>query len=372
MNLLEGAGTTDEHRFFRDGLTEDIAVELSRFRSLFGVARPEVEGAPTRPLPGSYAIGGTVRWAGKRLRVVIDLVDDTGAGAWSERYDRTVDSILAVQVDLARSIAATTAGRIMALATERARQKQPETAGPFEALALGLESLNRYTPADNRRARDFLERAVAMDPRGARAAAALASTYVYEWMLRPEAGTLDTAYDRARRALALDNADAWCHMIVGRVHLVAKRFELAEHFYERAERLNPNDTDILASHGIALAYLGRPAEGLARVAEAKRLNPYHPDWYDENRGFALFVAGRYEESLAALERIEDAPSWVHAMRGAAHFHLGGSVEAKRAIDLAVALDPTDRVSVYAATDPFRRPEDLARLVDGLRGAGLPE
>ncbi len=196
-----------------------------------------------------------------------------------------------------------------------------------------------------------------LEPRSPRATAGLASTFLYEWMARPDDTLLVEAYDLARHALTLDGADAWCQMIVGRVHLTARRFELVEHFYDRAERLNPNDTDILASRGAALAYFGRAEDGVASVLHAKRLNPYHPDWYDE--------------VIAILGRMRD-PTQGNRLLAACHGLLG-QVEIARAFGREVLADQPD-FSIEAWNK--RLPQDprqgvTDRYIEGLRLAGLP-
>jgi adenylate cyclase len=300
------------------------------------------------------------------------LIGDDEAELWSEHYDQVAGETLAAQEALARSIAATTVGRIMGLAVEQARAKEPEHMLPFEALALGIDLLGRYAAEANFNARLLFGRVLVHDPTSARASAGLASTLIYEWIIRPDPALLERAYDQARTALALDGADAWCHMIVGRVHLMARRFELAEHFYARAAALNPCDTDILASYGLALAYLGRPDEGIGLILRARAMNRYVPAWHDENLGFAHFVARRYPEAIAAFDRMDDAPSWVFLARSAAQYHAGDRPAARAAVTQALILDPTERVSVYAATEPFLRQEDMDHLLAGLRGAGLPD
>lgn len=98
--------------FLCDGLAEDVAVELSRFRSLFDVVRAD---ASAQAPAGGYSLAGVVRRLGERMRVRVDLIDEAGVELWAERYDRQVAGVFDAQEELARGIVATTAGRIVAL-----------------------------------------------------------------------------------------------------------------------------------------------------------------------------------------------------------------------------------------------------------------
>ncbi|MEX2649537.1 MAG: hypothetical protein WD673_11040 [Alphaproteobacteria bacterium] len=160
-------------------------------------------------------------------------------------------------------------------------------------------------------------------------------------------------------------------MIVGRVHLAARRFELAEHSCDGAERLNPNDADILAEYGLALGYVDRSEEAETVLRKAIGLNPLAPDWYLWFLGNVLFSLGRYEEVVAVLGRMRD-PTQGNRLLAACHGLLG-RVEIARAYGREVlAAQPNFSIEAWnkhLPQDPRQGVTD--RYVAGLRLAGLP-
>ena len=148
---------------------------------------------------------------------------------------------------------------------------------------------------------------------------------------------------------------------------------MAEHHYLNARERNANSSTVLAALGYLNAYLGRPAQAIRYFEQAKLLDPFfNPTWYWPELGVAHFVAGRYDEAIAAFGRSSSMPFWVRAYLAACHA-LSGRVECAR--DHAaqvVRLAPEFSLARFARKEPFKNPTDLQRLVDGLRKAGLPE
>jgi adenylate cyclase len=371
-----------EQDYFADGITEDILTELSRFRHLLVISRNSsffYKGKPikvqevARELDVAYVLEGSVRRAGNRVRVTAQLIEAaTDKHIWAERYDRELADIFAIQDEIARRIVATLAGRIAALGAERARRKRPGSIAAYDCVLRGQEALDRYTLEDHALARAMFEEALALDSGYARALAGLASTWLYDWFLAADPEALDRAYDLAQKALDLDPEDAWCAMIVGRVMLHRRRFDLAQHFYDQAIALNQNDADILASRSYLLTCLGRAEEAVAAVKGAMALNPHHRSWYWENLGNALFALKRYDEALAALRKVQDRPPYVMGYLAACLARLGRLDEARAQAAAAIAEDPSQCVERHRRGEPYANPADLEDFLDALRLAGFPE
>src|SRR5206468_1662907 len=148
-----------EQAYFSDGVTEDIITELSRFRSLFVIARnssfafrDERIGITeiARKLGVQYVVEGSVRRAGDRVRITAQLIDAaTGTHLWAERFDRELADIFAVQDEVVRTVAATVAGRVEVAGAEMARRKPPESLVAYDYALRGLEQLNLEGPEHN-------------------------------------------------------------------------------------------------------------------------------------------------------------------------------------------------------------------------------
>lgn len=371
-----------EKAYFSDGITEDVITELSRFRSLFVIARNSsfaYRGQTAdlarigRELGVQYVLEGSVRHSGNRIRLTAQLTDvANGRHIWAERYDRRAEDIFAVQDELSRTIATHLVGRLQHESIEQAKRKRPDSLRAYDYFLRSLEPLNRWTLADCRAARALLEKAIELDPDYAEAHARLATTYLFEWFFENEPLLLERAAALADQALTLDETDSWSHITAGRVSLYRRQHEIAELHYDRAVVLNPNDADIAASMGLLLAYTGRPEEGISWAQRAMRLNPGHPDWYAENLGTAQMVGERYREAIASFRLIANPPAWMFAYLAISLIGDGALEEAQAAAAEAMRLSPGYSVERFVRSEPFRDAGTLARLADALRQAGFPD
>jgi len=368
--------------YFSDGITEDVITELSRFRSLFVIARhssfayrgrtgdlPQIG----RELGVQYVLEGSVRHSGNRIRLTAQLTDvANGNQVWAERYDRRAEDIFAVQDELSRTIAAQLVGRLQHEGIEQAKRKRPENLRAYDYFLRSLELLNRWTLEDCKAARALLEQAILLDPHYAQVFARLATTYLFEWFFEDEPELLERAASLAGEALGLDETDSWSHITAGRVCLYRRQHEIAELHYNRATVLNPNDADIAASMGLLLAYTGRPEEGISWAQRAMRLNPAHPDWYSENLGTAQMVGGRHEEAIASFRQIVNPPAWMFAYLAISLVGADRLDEARTATAEAIRRAPNYSVARFMRSEPFRDAATLERLGVALRTAGFPD
>ena len=168
-----------EQEFFADGLTEDIITELSRFRDLLVISRNSVfvhKGKPVnvqavaRELGVDYVLEGSVRKAGDRVRVTVQLIDaETDRHIWAERYDRNLEDIFAIQDEVTGAIVSTLPGRVEAAKYDRAKRKPTDSMAAYEAVLAAKVLHHRSTGADNAEAQRLLDRAIALDPNYAHA-----------------------------------------------------------------------------------------------------------------------------------------------------------------------------------------------------------
>jgi adenylate cyclase len=368
--------------YFSDGITEDVITELSRFRSLFVIARNSSfayreQSADLsrigRELGVQYVLEGSVRHSGDRIRLSAQLTDvANGQHVWAERYDRRAEDIFAVQDELSRTIASHLVGRLQAEGIERAKRKRPESLRAYDYFLRALEPLNRWTLADCKAARSLLEKAIELDSQYAQAYSRLATTYLFEWFFEDEPELLERAAALAAEALGLDETDSWSHITAGRVCLYRGQHKLAELHYQRATVLNPNDADIAASMGLLLAYMGRPEEGTSWAQRAIRLNPGHPDWYAENLGTAQMVGERYADAVASFRQIANPPAWMFAYLAISLVGDNRIEEARAATAEAVRRAPRYSIERFMRSEPFRDEATLERFRVALRKAGFPE
>ena len=173
-----------------------------------------------------YLASGSVRRAGKRLMVEVELTETrTSRIVWTERFDRTLDDAFLILNEIGDSIVAAIAGEIETLERNRAILKPPNSLDAWEAYHRGLWHMYRFDKADNEQARHFFEMALRLDPTFARAYAGLSFTHGQNafqgWAARnPE---IERAYDLAEQSLMADDRDPAAHWAMGRALWLRRR-----------------------------------------------------------------------------------------------------------------------------------------------------
>ncbi len=392
---FENIGGDPAQQYFSDGVSEDIITALSKFNSLFVIARNssfQYRGAIEMKRVGHelgvrYLVEGSVRQSGEMTRVAAQLINaETGVHLWAESYDRKVEEIFAVQDELSRRIVSTLAVRLEAHELARTKHKPPENMRAYECWLHGKKLVDLHTADGFAAARQWFERAVQADPNYARGYSGLA--YVYnmapfysDWGGSPLVHNHEQAFRFATKAVQLDEMDYMPHFVLGWCQLWRRNYGEATREFELALALNPNDADFLAYRGFFQIYMGEPEAAVETVEAAIRLNPHRPDWYIAHLVCALFMAKRYEEAMAAGEGLRDVwpeySAWMASLFG----HAGRLAEAKaRAATFMKnvrnvwtgdrAAGSNDYVRWMLNWNPFRRQSDIDHFLDGLRRAGL--
>ena len=172
--------------------------------------------------------------------------------------------------------------------------------------------------------------------------------------------------------LRLDPQDSRCHRPLTIIRVFRREYDLAEHHARQAISLNPNDADDIAQMGLVLTLRGHPEEALGWIDRAKRLNPFHPPYYDYWRGRTLYVLRRYAEALQAYTRVPGLTSYIRVQLAACYGQLGQAEQARPYVDALLQDQPKLGAADYIDRDfAFERLEDREHLREGLLKAGLP-
>jgi TolB-like protein len=381
--------------YFSDGITNDIITELSRFRSMFVIARHSsfaYRGQAVnvqrigRELGVHYVVEGSVSKIGDRVRVSAELVDaQTGHHLWTDRYDRSLAEIFAVQDELVRTIVSTLDRRIDVAGKLRTAAMSESSLRAYDLYLRAAAAQDRNTKAEYQYAQSSLERAIELDRHLSQAHHHLSLVKFFLWMER-WAEDLDKvfaeAFDAAREALARDATDSMVQAHLGMLHMYRREFDERGLRFAEALRLNPNDSRALGLYGLFLAAIGRAEEAIEQFEHAERLNPLRPGWLSRLKGIAYFSAGRYADAVAAF-RANEAP--INQERGwlAASCAQAGRLEEARThlrdflsvAEREMAVLPARTVSAWRSCwrpIEYQYDRDFHRLFDGLRKAGLPE
>ncbi|PDT72807.1 adenylate/guanylate cyclase domain-containing protein [Bradyrhizobium sp. C9] len=373
-----------EQEFFADGLTEDIITELSRFHDLLVISRNSTfvyKGKAVKvqdvakEFAVDYVLEGSVRKAGGRIRVTVQLIDaEADRHVWAERYDRELADIFAIQDEMTRAIVATLPGRVEAAAHDRVKRKPTDNMAAYECVLAAKVLHHRSARDDNTEAQRLLERAIVLDPNYAHAhawrACVLGQTWVYNWCDDRDATFAQVAAE-LEIALKLDDNDSDVHRILAALNLNRDDHDKAAFHQERALALNPNYDLVVVQQGELLTWLGRPEEGIDWIKRAMRLNPFHPERFWSHLGRACYCAEKYADAAEAFSRITRPDHTHHAFLAATLAQMGNSVAATAHATEVLKREPAFSVAAHLATQHYKRAPDRARYEAGLLKAGLP-
>jgi adenylate cyclase len=373
-----------EQEFFSDGITEDIITELSRFRSLFVIARNSTlafKGQQVdireigRKLGVRYVVEGSVRRAGSRARVTAQLIEAaTGTHLWAERYDRELADVFEMQDEVARQVVVNIAPRLYNADLNSAKRRSPSDLRAYEFYLRAKALVD--APADYHdllRAREYCDRAIAMDPSFARAYAYKAFSYIIGTPLVEPNDLLEWRSESlkwAERAVALDDLDNVCHWAMGETSFWASQPERARRHMRRSLALNPNDADVLAVAGMVEAALGDAETALRNMAMARERNPTNPALYHWLYGVTLATLGRYEEALAEYDQFSPPNVDIMKLQTITLVQLGRIDEARAVVQAMLARRPDLTVAKMTRSDGAM--PDAVLRAESLRIAGLPE
>jgi adenylate cyclase len=366
-----------------EGIVEDVIANLSRFRGLMVIARhsaflfslkSQAASEIGRRLGVRYLLGGSLRRAGKRVRIAVELIDATSESVlWFDRFDIGIEELFDVQDEIAGAVASRLSVQID-FAERRQESQYPRDMRAYGLVLRGSHLLLHFSKEANWHARRLFEEAIGIAPDYARAYSAMSRTHNldwrYSWSSAPDE-SLDAAVDFARRAIQRDRLDARGFAEVGFAKLYKKQHDEALREYVRAMALNPNDADIIAEYADALVYDGQPLKSVELLERAMRLNPYFPDWYLWYLADAYNAMARPEDVIATVQRMQN-PAEGRRLLAANFAHLDRLEEASGHAREVMRLHPGFTIGRWRHRPPYRDTAILERYVEGLRRAGLPD
>ena len=315
--------------YFSDGISEDLITALSRLRWFSVIARNSSFSYKGRAvhmkqvaeeLGARYVVEGSVRRAGDRVRITVQLNDAAiGRQIWSERYDRDLAHVFAVQDEITEAVVAAIEPQIYAAENFRARRKPPESLDGWDLVMRALSHYWLVTRQDNVAAQALLEQAIAIDPTYGQALGVLAVSLTFggymAWVDMPT--VLPVAERAARAAIDADRDDPWAHNGMGFVHLLHRRFDDSLAEFEWALRLNPNFSLAQGYYALALSVCGQWQQAEQAADRALNLSPRDPfaAIYCGIAAYTHYVGRNYEAAICfARESIRRRSDFVGAHR----------------------------------------------------------
>ena len=382
-----------EQEYFADGISEDLITALSKIRWFFVIARNSsfaYKGQSVdvtrvaEELGVRYVIEGSVRNAGKQVRITAQLIDaTTGRHVWAERYDRSLVDIFELQDEMTQTIVGAVEPELSAAEREQAVRKPPVNLGAWETYQRGLWHLWNFSKDNVAEAQRLFRQVHELDP-------GFATPYAYDaychylsvilGYAEVPTESLDKALTAAKQALALDDKDPVAYLAAGRIYTMLGEHDASVAANEKALELSPSF--YLAYHGLgfALALSGRLEESAEALDKAIRLSPRDVLLWGTMsfRSLTCILLQQFEAAAdwarkSTLEpRAVGGGYWSYAVLASALGNLDQTEDAQAAVEEAMRRKPDLSIAFLKTTLIPKQPNGLDVFFDGLRKAGLPD
>ena len=353
-----------DQEYFADGIAEEILNVLATLGELHVAARTSsfaFRGTSVdareigRRLGVDALLEGSIRKAGKRVRITVQLIDSRkGYHVWSDRFDREIDDIFAIQDEIAQSVIQALGLSLTQREERSLRRRSTTNVEAYEFYLRGRKLFQKWTRQNIGLAREMFERATEIDPGFTGAWAGLATAHVHLHGCDNEPH-LEKARQASARALELDPSSAEAHVAAGQGFSMEQRYGEAAMEFEGAIELDPTLFDARYYYGRACFKAGELEKSLHLFEQAQSLRP---EDYESGYliGLVLTQLGRANEARDAqkdaLERVtkyidlnpDEARPYVLAAGALAR--LGQRERAMECIDRAQSLAPDDDAILY--------------------------
>jgi adenylate cyclase len=377
-----------EQVYFSDGISEDLITDLSKVSGLFVIARAssfryrqqELDlHTISEELNVKYLVTGSVRKLGSVIRISAQLLEiSTGKQIWGDRYDRPVEDIFALQDEVIKQIVAGLEVQLTDKEQSSLTKKLTSSVEAYDYFLKGRNEHSRLSSVGNQASKAFFEQAIAIDPNFADAYAflawAYARDYLFEWSSDPEAA-LQQAVKLIEKAIEINPRRNFVLDVYGVISLFQGKHIEAVSAVEKAISINPNHADSHAMLAFILNYAGRPEKSAEIMKTAIQLNPLHTYMYLYVLGTSQFLRSRYEDAVLSFsDAVSRNPedNQIRLWLAASYALMGNIEDAEWQVFEILADNPEYSIKDVRERIPFKNPEHLEKLSEGLRRARLPE
>ena len=391
---FENLSGDKEEDYFADGITDDLTTDLSHLADSFVISRGTAftyKGKPVdakeigRDLGVRYLLEGSVRRSNDKIEVNAQLIStETGAHVWADRFEGERSRLGELQVAFVSRLANSLGVELVKAEALRAIRERPNDPDAVDLSMRGwAEAFRPYSQSSNNAAIGLFERALAIDPHLVPAMVGLPWTL---WHRTEQLHSSDPKSDIARaedwaeRAVVADPGNSAAHMAKALVLFAKRQWSQAIAEPDAAIADDPNNAEAHAARSFWKLYLGRAEEGFSGLETALRLSPRDPrvPLWQANVCYLHNYLAQWEQAIEWCEKaVASAPenlfAWVHL--AAANAWAGHDKQAREALAQLQKVYPSYTVQSYAGThysDNLTFNAQRARILEGLRKAGLPE
>ena len=382
---FEDFSTGADKGYLSDAVAEGIITELARSKTYAVIARNSSFRYRDQPsdvrqigeeLGVDYLLEGSQQKIGDRLKVTAQLLNaHDGSYVWANTYNQEIGDLFVVQELIIRTLADRVGRRI-----ERPLpQSDAAQVSALRYVMMGFaETEKDNSAAGNELLRQFSLKAIEADPNSQYGYIGMAFAYRNDALFwHKQENNPDEALKRgaeyADKAILLAPDDANAHYVRAKIHTEAGEIEQALARYDQAIALNPSASNILASSASPLIFASRIDEAIDRIEQAKGIDPFHPDWYHWDMGWALWEKKDCGAALTAMRKMSRIQPAAHRMLAGIYACLGNKREAKEALVVFLKDSPGDSIGKQREQwGKMWAAPSLERWVGHMRFAGLPE
>jgi adenylate cyclase len=377
-----------EQEYFADGMVEEIITALSRFKSLFVIARNSsftFKGRAVdikevgRSLGVRYVLEGSVRKASGKVRITGQLIDAaTGAHIWADRFERDLTDVFALQDEVMVAVVSAIQPKLLQTEIAEATRRRPENLTAYDYYLRAMQQFSLNTREGFAEAIRLADRALQLDPQFGFVAALAGVSHMNNVLW---GYAMDPQFDRkeavrlSRLALSIDDSDPDTLAFAAITSAFFIRdYEGAIEMADQSVALNPNSFHAWNCRGYAHRLAGLLEEAVLSFERAMRVSPVDPYLVHSLIGiaYAFIELGRFDEAIVAGKkalRLTPTLGGAHPCLASAFAHLGRDAEAREAAARLLEVDPAFTISERMGR---RRQSHSKLLIEGLRKAGLPE
>ena len=378
--------------YFINGISEEIVIGLGRYRDILVIAhdssvlvseQTKDAGEAARILGVGYALSGSVRMSGDRVKIAVRLTDAKSCyQIWSEQYDRVLDDLFSLQEEVSEAILNMLIGNIERTVTEQSFRKDVKNLSAYEFVLRGRKCFGDWTGSqDNvRQAREMFEQAIKLDPRYAAAYSGLAGVHLWQFRFKWSNDlewSASKCFENAEKAIELDPRDNFAYLALSGAYFHIKSdFEFAKSKLQTAIELNPNDYATYCYGCLISTCAGDLDVGIDHATKARQRNPLLPDTCLWHLGVSEYLLNQYEDAIETFCKLSKNSPEVSASLAACYAQLGRVADAAKAANdfnpdnNSSDMDKKEWESYWRNLLNFKEQEPLDHLIEGLAKAKL--
>lgn len=378
---FEALSKDSQEMLLARGITADLLADLSKSSGLSVIGFSPMDGRALSDISkrgeSRYVVSGTVERIGDRLRLHVFLTErETGRQLWSDRFDRSLNDLFAIQDDLGPKIVRMLPAKVNEAELRRMAKRHTRNLEAYEYFQRGQAALLVRQKSGNEDARKMFQRAIDLDATFARAYSGLALTYAADYRNRwtaDGAGALEHAFQLARTANQINPDVPETYWALAYVHTQRREHEHAMQYLEKALFLYPSFADGYALMASIKTFAGHPSDAVPLMRTAMRLNPTSGYLYFLVLGRAYFFLSDPEQARINLEEaLKRNPEYLetHVYVAALSVLEGDKSSGAWEADQIRALEPTFSIKRWLDSYPMTDSRQKTKLLQALNPLNL--